>query len=403
MPELSFLWPLLPPFLDKASIIAAIATVAKGPCRALHDMSRLRVGHVHLHPNSLGSLESHRDRGFRNLPTSSCLTRISLVNLISVQFHLPCLTSALWLLEGLATSRCYSLRKIVDRQSRWRPRQQQLENLDVRVRMNVADLSDELGHSLLSLRHLEGPVFSTVLRARSSSAPVVNPDNSSVTSCNDSDRTKRQSYFSLGSRVEVLHLSDVCVSDLLGLWEPSYSCLQKLILLQLPASAPGRTVETLADFLPKAPNLNELQLDFQYFNPQHWDLKSLELLMARIQLPPSKVEKLNLEWCRLGDAGVRSICHTLSEYTRAPDAPSGGVTDLSLAHCDLKDISSVCRMLRTPGLTLTKLDLSSNDLSDSQADQLAMALLVSKVKDLRLRDSQISTPLPVKTEWFWGC
>jgi hypothetical protein len=202
---------------------------------------------------------------------------------------------------------------------------------------------------------------------------------------------------SLGEKLEVAFLMDTTKEDLLGLWEPLYPKLHKLVLLNLPSVSPGLTASSVASFLHKAPQLTELQLDFQFFEPASWELDALELLVEHVQVPPSKVSKFILEWCRLGDAGVRRVCQTLARH------PHGGVTELSLAHCEMRDVTSVCEMLATPGLSLTKLDLSSNTLDDCQAARLAKALPLSKVKELRLRDSQVSVPLPVKTEWFWGC
>jgi len=207
----------------------------------------------------------------------------------------------------------------------------------------------------------------------------------------------------LGGRAETLHLVDACPGDLLGLWEPMCPRLQRLVLLNLPAAQPGRTVTAIADFLPKAPALTDLQLDFQYFDPAMWDFEPLETLVARVQAAPSKVNKFVLEWCRLGDAGARVVCGALARHAREPGSPAGGVTELSLAHCDLKNVACVCDMLEAPGIALTKLDVSSNQLDDHQAVLLAKSLALSKVKELRLRDSLISVPLPVKTEWFWGC
>ena len=47
-----------------------------------------------------------------------------------VQFHMPRLPDVLALLEALARSPCRCLRKIVDRQSRWRPRELQFEQME---------------------------------------------------------------------------------------------------------------------------------------------------------------------------------------------------------------------------------------------------------------------------------
>jgi hypothetical protein len=303
------------------------------------------------------------------------------------------------------------LRKVVDRQSRWRPREQRFDSLDDQGKELAASLADGLGASLRSLRHVEGPIFPLLLRARAgrimASTSVGGEDcgasSSSIAIPGASvDRWQPEVHgepLSLGGRAEVLHLVDVCPVDLRGLWEPLCPRLQKLVLLNLPASAPGRTASAVAAFLPKAPNLTDLQLDFQYFDPSAWDLEALDELVQCVQAEPSKVTKFALEWCRLGDAGVGCVCRTL-----ARTSPScGGVTELSLAHCEMRDVGSVCEMLETPGLALTKLDLSSNGLDDSQAVRLAKALPLSQVKELKLRDSQISVPLPVKVEWFWGC
>merc|ERR1712187_206758 len=118
--------------------------------------------------------------------------------------------------------------------------------------------------------------------------------------------------------------------------------------------------------------------------------------MKQVQSPGTKISKLVLDWCRLGTAGVRRVCQAIAYEV-------GSMTDLSLAHCEIGDAESICEMLCTPGLNLTKLDLSSNPLDDRHAAALAQAIAGSKLKDLKLRDSQISVPLPVKTQWFWGC
>lgn len=389
-PNAGFLWSSLPPYLEKPAQVASVARVARGPHRALHDGKRLCLSHLNLHPNSLGHPDDRRDRGFEDPRANGCLARVSLCALVSVQFHLPRLGEALWLLEGLAGSSCRSLRKIVDRQSRWRPREQRFENLDEFTKAKAGLLADDLGRSLKSLKHLEGPVFSLLLRARAyrPEEPSPPPDAGAA---------------SLGGRCEALHLVDACAGDLQGLWEPLCPRLQKLVLLNLPAAAPGRTAAAVAAFLPKAPNLTELQLDFQFFDPNAWELEALEALVERVQAPPSKISKLMMEWCRLGDAGTRSVCQALARNVRKLGTEGGGVSELSLAHCELRDVGCICEMLETPGLPLTKLDLSSNALDDQQALRLAKALPLSKVKDLRLRDSLISVPLPVRTEWFWGC
>lgn len=241
------------------------------------------------------------------------------------------------------------------------------------------------------------------------------------------DRARRQDSQepqTLVSGVETLHLVDAVAGDLAGLWQSACVRLRKLALLNLPAAAPGRTVALITDFLPQAPNLSELQLDFQFFDPSAWDLEALEALVGKVQAAPSKVSKLMLDWCRLGDAGVECVCRAVSRHARdvgesgasaasrsiSPSASAvdraaddAGITELSLAHCELRSVDSICDMLETPGVALTKLDLSSNALDDRQAVRLAQALPCSKLKELRLRDSQISVPLPVKTEWFWGC
>ena len=40
--------------------------------------------------------------------------------------------------------------------------------------------------------------------------------------------------------------------------------------------------------------------------------------------------------------------------------------ELSLAHCEVKDLSYVCEMLETPELALTSLDLSANSFGDDE-------------------------------------
>lgn len=46
--------------------------------------------------------------------------------------------------------------------------------------------------------------------------------------------------------------------------------------------------------------------------------------------------------------------------------PLSPAEELSLAHCELKDLSNVCEMLETPGLALTSLDLSANSFGDDE-------------------------------------
>mmetsp|Transcript_34773 Transcript_34773/g.108158 ORF Transcript_34773/g.108158 Transcript_34773/m.108158 type:complete len:402 (+) Transcript_34773:58-1263(+) len=389
-PSTGVFWSSLPQYLEKPALVAAVSQVARLPSRSVHEGARLCVGHLNLHPSSLAD-PSHRQGQDRTLddPCSlGCLARVSLCSLIGIQFYLPGLQEALWLLEGIARGSFHSLRKIVDKQSRWRLRVQHLENLDEAWKARAASLADDLGTSLRSLRHLEGPVFSLLLRVRAGLGAAPSAERCS-----------------LGGRAQTLHLMDIRAGDLLGIWEPVCPRLKKLMLLNLPAVFPGRTVTAVAEFLSKVPNLTELQLDFKFFDPVHWEIDKLEMLIERVQEPPSKISKLTLEWCRLGDAGVACVCGTLARtaHALASQTPPGGVTELSLAHCELRDIGSVCDMLETPGLPLTKLDLSSNHLDDEQALRLAKSLPLSKVKELRLRDSLISVPLPVKTEWFWRC
>lgn len=442
MPAASFLWPLLPPFLERPTHVAALAGTARGPHQALCWQQRISIGHVHLHPNSLGPSEA-RVEGSMDFKSAGCLEHLHFGALVSVQFHLPRLSEAMWLLNALAQNPCYSLRKVIDRQSRWRPREQRFDSLDPVGRLRAAELARALeGKELRSLRHLEGPIFAVLLRALGQEhtgtqegepdaalhtvsppwairvpgdtasrfsaewraaartptgaavppAEVASPLHGSPCSASSSD-----GLGGFGERLEVAHLVDAAPEDLHGLWEPVYPKLQKLVLLNLPAAQPGRTASAVADFLVKAPSLTELQLDFQFFDATNWDLDALEALVERVQMPPSKVAKFILDWCRLGDSGVRRVCQTFAKR------PSGAVTELSLAHSELRDVGSICEMLETPELSLTRLDLSSNALDDRQAARLAKAIPHSKLKELRLRDSLISSALPVKTEWFWGC
>jgi len=375
---------------------------------ALYDGQRLCVGHIHVHPNSLPPVEERRPPGgaMGSWARSGCLAHVSFGALVTVQFLLPRLSEAFWLLEGLVRGPCHALRKIVDRQSRWRPREQRFESLDDASLQQAAQLADDLSSSCLQgLRHLEGPVFVTLLRAKA--ARVAVPDSPSSTdrdissrgsssSSSSSRRVLRDSGPSGFACTEVLHLVDVAPDDLLGLVDAAYPKLRKLVLLNLPAATPGLTVRAISSFITKAPNLEELQLDFQFFDPSTWDLDALEVFVDKVKAAPSKVTKLGMEWCRLGDAGVHRLCRALS---RCP----GSITELSLAHCELRDVSSICDLLATPGLALTRLDLSSNNLDDRQAVALAKVLPTSQLVELRLRDSHVSVALPVKTEWWWGC
>eukprot|EP00913_Durusdinium_trenchii_P010159 g9526.t1 len=195
----------------------------------------LHVSHLSLHPNSL-TLEGQRALEQRAL--RGCLMKIALDRLLSVQFHMPRLPDVLALLEALARSPCRCLRKIVDRQSRWRPRELQFEQMEEKGGTessdsgSVAELLNELPH----LQHLEGPVFSVLLRARRHASEATPTSGG-----------------------------------------------------QTPLS------QVICKFLPQAPELKELQLDFQYFDPALWDLESLEALVARVQAAPSKITKLVLD------------------------------------------------------------------------------------------------------------
>ncbi|CAL1133204.1 unnamed protein product [Cladocopium goreaui] len=382
----------------------------------LAESGRLHVSHVSLHPNSLTLEVPEKSAG---PALRGCLMKISLDRLLSVQFHMPRLPDVLALLEGLALSSCRSLRKIVDRQSRWRPRELQFEQMEEEQRRSAARVTELLqpgfGNQLPNLQHLEGSVFSLLLRARQHSFPAdqskgaASPDVAGVAGI-AGVAPALEAVDGIGARLQVLHLVDLYAADLLGLLPsgtegamsssaPSCPKLQKLFLLNLPSAHPGLTAKVICKFLPQAPELKELQLDFQYFDPALWDLEALEALIARVQAEPSKVSKLILDWCRLGDAGVKCVCTALARHVRA----NAGVKELSLAHCELKDLSHVCEMLETPQLALTSLDLSANSFGDDEGVKLAKSLPFSSIKELRLRDSQVSERMPVKTKWSWGC
>lgn len=406
--RLRFIWLLLPEFWERPSATAAVSAVNRQMRHLLAESGRLHVSHVSLHPNSL-TLEVPEKSARPAL--RGCLMKISLDRLLSVQFHMPRLPDVLALLEGLAVSSCRSLRKIVDRQSRWRPRELQFDQMEEEQRRSAARVT-ELLNQLPNLQHLEGSVFSLLLRARQHSLPadhskdaVASPDVAGVVGVAPAVEAD-----GIGARLQVLHLVDLYAADLLGLLPsgtegamsssaPSCPKLQKLFLLNLPSAHPGLTAKVICKFLPQAPELKELQLDFQYFDPALWDLEALEALIARVQAEPSKVSKLILDWCRLGDAGVRCVCNALARHVRA----DAGVKELSLAHCELKDLSHVCEMLETPELALTSLDLSANSFGDDEGVKLAKSLPFSSIKELRLRDSQVSERMPVKTKWSWGC
>merc|ERR1719217_460280 len=74
-----------------------------------------------------------------------------------------------------------------------------------------------------------------------------------------------------------------------------------------------------------------------------------------------------MEWCRLGDAGCAAVCTALQRN------PKGSVTELSLAHCELRDVAPLAELLRSTH-SLTKLDLSGNLLDDKAVEILAAAL-----------------------------
>lgn len=409
--RLRFIWLLLPEFWERPSATAAVSAVNRQMRHLLAESGRLHVSHVSLHPNSLTLEVPEKSAG---PALRGCLMKISLDRLLSVQFHMPRLPDVLALLEGLALSSCRSLRKIVDRQSRWRPRELQFEQMEEEQRRSAARVT-ELLNQLPNLQHLEGSVFSLLLRARQHSFPadqskgVASPDVAGVAGV-AGVAPALEAVDGIGARLQVLHLVDLYAADLLGLLPsgtegamsssaPSCPKLQKLFLLNLPSAHPGLTAKVICKFLPQAPELKELQLDFQYFDPALWDLEALEALIARVQAEPSKVSKLILDWCRLGDAGVKCVCAALARHVRA----NAGVKELSLAHCELKDLSHVCEMLETPQLALTSLDLSANSFGDDEGVKLAKSLPFSSIKELRLRDSQVSERMPVKTKWSWAC
>lgn len=402
--RLRFIWLLLPEFWERPSATAAVSAVNRQMRHLLAESGRLHVSHVSLHPNSL-TLEVP-EKSVRPA-LRGCLMKISLDRLLSVQFHMPRLPDVLALLEGLALSSCRSLRKIVDRQSRWRPRELQFEQMEEEQRRSAARVT-ELLNQLPNLQHLEGSVFSLLLRARQHSFPADHSKDGAASP--DVAASPVDAVDGIGARLQVLHLVDLYAADLLGLLPsgtegpisssaPSCPKLQKLFLLNLPSAHPGLTAKVICKFLPQAPELKELQLDFQYFDPALWDLEALDGLIARVQAEPSKVSKLILDWCRLGDAGVKCVCTALARHVRA----NAGVKELSLAHCELKDLSYVCEMLETPELALTSLDLSANSFGDDEGIKLAKSLPFSSIKELRLRDSQVSERMPVKTKWSWGC
>ena len=444
--RLRFIWLLLPEFWERPTAVAAVAAAN----RAMKGLlcagdGQLHISHLSLHPNSLALVPIQRSEPLPAL--RGCLMKIALDRLLSVQFHMPRLPDVLALLEGLAGSSCRCLRKIVDRQSRWRPRELQFEQME-EVQRRWAARVMELLNQLPNLQHLEGSVFSVLLRARNHAFPVNQafledpaifdpaiisikraPPGYSHADCNGGQVLPTVDMYqqSLSTRLRVLHLVDLCAADLFGLlpsgegapgpmssvW-PFCPNLQKLLLLNLPSAHPGLTAKVICKFLPQAPALKELQLDFQYFDPALWDLEALEALIARVQAQPSKINKLILDWCRLGDAGVRCVCNALAHHVRhlAPEQSKKcgqkegsheGVKELSLAHCELKDLSNVCEMLETPGLALTSLDLSANSFGDDEGLKLAKSLPFSSIKELRLRDSQVSERMPVKTKWSWGC
>ncbi|CAK9009796.1 unnamed protein product [Durusdinium trenchii] len=428
--RLRFIWLLLPEFWERPTAVAAAAAANRAMNGLLcAGQGLLHVSHLSLHPNSL-TLEGQRALEQRAL--RGCLMKIALDRLLSVQFHMPRLPDVLALLEALARSPCRCLRKIVDRQSRWRPRELQFEQMEEEQRRSAAEVA-ELLNELPHLQHLEGPVFSVLLRARRHASEATPTSGGQTPLCSGVEQGRLngicvQSAFgspcsscsrgcagALGERLRVLHLVDLCAGDLFGLLPsgaegsssttpssatPTPFCpsLQKLLLLNLPSAAPGLTAQVICKFLPQAPELKELQLDFQYFDPALWDLESLEALVARVQAAPSKITKLVLDWCRLGDAGVRCVCAALARHARQ----RGEEAELSLAHCELKDLSHVCEMLETPGLALTSLDLSANSFGDEEGLKLAKSLPLSTIKELRLRDSQVSARMPVKTKWSWS-
>lgn len=121
----------------------------------LSEQKKLRVSHLSLHPNSLMLEGDHSMHSLRPALTG-CLTKVTLDSLVSVQFHMPRLLDVLALLEGFACSSCRCLRKVVDRQSRWRPRELRFELMEEDQRLYAATVADLLG-SLPALQHLEGP------------------------------------------------------------------------------------------------------------------------------------------------------------------------------------------------------------------------------------------------------
>ena len=70
--------------------------------------------------------------------------------------------------------------------------------------------------------------------------------------------------------------------------------------------------------------------------------------------------------------------------------------ELSLAHCEVKDLSYVCEMLETPELALTSLDLSANSFGDDEGALAGGSHGGSPVDEIKWRISgHLRTPIRV--------
>lgn len=396
-----------PPFL-RAKATANLAVASKSlrtvichrdPASGNH--SQVRLCHVNVHPNShsLGN---------------AILSKVHWPTLQSIAFYLPQVSEALDFLDALSQGPVACLQRIVDKQSRWTPRELPhasstawTEDLCPRF----ARLTEQFGRNAKSLRHLEGPIFTLVWRAthrisglaedlsKGTDSPMPARDDSRsndalvLSPTNTNDCTDARHVATFFERLETIHLMEADPFALGGV-PCMLTNLTRLVLLNLPKDpTPNEVLEMVASVPKRAPRLSHLQIDFAYFSPSLWDLDRLELTLEQIASLPT-LKSLILDWSRLGDQGCERVCRALTH--------NHSVTELSMAHCELRQAGPLAALLRA-SQSLKTIDLSANNLDDKGAQILAEAMSQSSLRECRMRDSHVSLPLPVKTEWYWGC
>ena len=140
-------------------------------------------------------------------------------------------------------------------------------------------------------------------------------------------------------------------------------------------------VATIAESLPST-NVIELSLQWNKIT----DASVVSLCQA-LQTAACQVTKLHLRENQITDAGVASLCQALQTTTCQ-------VTKLKLLDNQITDagVASLCQALQTVACKVTILDLSDNKIADTGVASLCQALQTEacKVTELHLSDNQIT-------------